>query len=106
MDKHSEEFLYKYLNNHSPTGFESSGQKIWLDYIKPYIDEYISDTYGTVVGVINPNAKYKFKCSTQMTFPSTLRVFSKTPDLEFQYEPSQSWPSQLNLYNHLRQLFQ
>ena len=59
MDKHSEEFLYKYLNNHSPTGFESSGQKIWLDYIKPYIDEYISDTYGTVVGVINPNAKYK-----------------------------------------------
>ena len=59
MDKHSEEFLYKYLNNHSPTGFESSGQKIWLDYIKPYIDEYISDTYGTVVGVINPDAKYK-----------------------------------------------
>ena len=35
MDKHSEEFLYKYLNNHSPTGIESSGQKIWLDYIKP-----------------------------------------------------------------------
>ena len=59
MDKHSEEFLYKYLNNHSPTGFESSGQKIWLDYIKPFIDEYISDTYGTVVGVINPDAKYK-----------------------------------------------
>ena len=59
MDKHSEEFLYKYLNNHSPTGFESSGQKIWLDYIKPYIDEYISDTYGTVVGVINPESKYK-----------------------------------------------
>ena len=49
MDKHSEEFLYKYLNNHSPTGFESSGQRIWLDYITPYIDDYISDTYGTVV---------------------------------------------------------
>ena len=59
MDKQSEEFLYKYLNNHSPTGFESSGQRIWLDYIKPYIDDYISDTYGTVVGVINPEAKYK-----------------------------------------------
>ena len=39
MDKQSEEFLYKYLNNHSPTGFESSGQRIWLDYIKPYIDD-------------------------------------------------------------------
>ena len=59
MDKHSEEFLFKYLNNHSPTGFESSGQRIWLDYISPYIDEYISDTYGTVVGVINPESKYK-----------------------------------------------
>lgn len=59
MDKQSTDFLYKYLNNASPTGFESSGQKIWLDYIKPYIDEYISDTYGTLVGVINPSAKYK-----------------------------------------------
>jgi putative aminopeptidase FrvX len=59
MDQQSTDFLYKYLNNASPTGFESSGQEIWLDYIKPYIDEYISDTYGTVVGVINPSAKYK-----------------------------------------------
>ena len=59
MDKQSEDFLFKYLNNHSPTGFETSGQKIWLDYITPFIDEYISDTYGTVVGVINPDAKYK-----------------------------------------------
>jgi putative aminopeptidase FrvX len=55
----STEFLYKYLNNASPTGFESSGQKIWLDYIKPYIDEYSVDTYGSVVGVINPNQAYK-----------------------------------------------
>ncbi len=59
MEKSSLDFLYKYLNNISPTGFETPGQKIWLDYIKPYIDEYISDTYGTVVGVINPESKYK-----------------------------------------------
>ena len=26
MDKQSEDFLFKYLNNHSPTGFETSGQ--------------------------------------------------------------------------------
>jgi putative aminopeptidase FrvX len=55
----SVDFLYKYLNNTSPTGFESSGQKIWLDYLKPYIDEYFVDTYGTAVGVINPKAEYK-----------------------------------------------
>ena len=55
----SESFLKKYLNNPSPTGFESEGQKLWLDYIKPYIDTHFVDTYGTVVGVINPDAKYK-----------------------------------------------
>ncbi len=55
----STKFLYEYLNNPSPTGFESSGQKIWLNYIKPYIDEYFVDTYGTAVGVINPSATYK-----------------------------------------------
>lgn len=59
MNKKSKKFLETYLNNASPTGFESSGQEIWLDYIKPYIDEYITDTYGTVVGVVNPGKKYK-----------------------------------------------
>lgn len=59
MDKQSKKFLEKYLNNSSPTGFESSGQQIWLDYITPYIDEHFTDTYGTVVGVINPKSKYK-----------------------------------------------
>ncbi|UII34838.1 M42 family metallopeptidase [Fulvivirga ulvae] len=59
MDKKSQEFLEEYLNNSSPTGFESSGQKIWLEYIRPYIDSYFTDTYGSVVGVINPEAEYK-----------------------------------------------
>ena len=59
LDSRSIGFLTRYLNNASPTGFESEGQKIWLDYIRPYIDEHIVDPYGTVVGVINPKAKYK-----------------------------------------------
>ncbi|HCD89071.1 MAG TPA: peptidase M42, partial [Algoriphagus sp.] len=52
-------FLHKYLNNASPTGFEASGQQIWLDYIKPFTDTYFTDNYGTAVGVINPEAEYK-----------------------------------------------
>ena len=40
ITKKSEEFLKDYLNNSSPTGFESEGQKMWLGYIKPYIDDY------------------------------------------------------------------
>jgi len=59
ITKKSEVFLERYINNPSPTGFESEGQKIWLEYIKPYIDTHIVDTYGTVVGVINPEAEYK-----------------------------------------------
>ena len=59
LNKKSFDFLEKYINNPSPTGFESEGQKMWLNYIKPYIDTHIVDTYGTVVGVINPEHKYK-----------------------------------------------
>jgi len=59
MDKKSKEFLYKYLNNSSPTGFESSGQQIWLDYVKPYINTHMVDVYGTAVGIVNPKAAYK-----------------------------------------------
>ena len=59
MDKQSKKFLFNYLNNASPTGFESSGQQIWLDYLKPYIDDYMVDVYGTAVGIVNPKAAYK-----------------------------------------------
>ena len=55
----NEKFLYKYLNNASPTGFEASGQQLWLDYIKPFVDDYFTDPYGTVVGVVNPDADFK-----------------------------------------------
>ncbi len=59
MDKKSKNFLYSYLNNASPTGFEHKGQQLWLDYIKPYTNDYIVDVYGTAVGIINPKASYK-----------------------------------------------
>lgn len=52
-------FLEKYLNNPSPTGYEWEGQKIWMEYLKPYVDEFLTDTYGSAVGIINPNAKFK-----------------------------------------------
>ena len=52
-------FLEKYLNNASPTGYEWEGQKIWMEYLKPYVDNFITDTYGTAVGVINPDASHK-----------------------------------------------
>ncbi len=59
LKKTSLTFLENYLNNASPTGYESSGQKLWMDYVKPYVDTFITDTYGTAVGIINPDAPYK-----------------------------------------------
>jgi putative aminopeptidase FrvX len=55
----SESFLRRYLNNASPTGYEWSGQKLWLEYIKPYIDEWQLDNYGTAYGIINPGQAFK-----------------------------------------------
>lgn len=55
----SMKFLEDYLNNPAPSGDESNGQKIWLNYIGKYIDEHFVDNYGTVVGIINPKSKFK-----------------------------------------------
>jgi putative aminopeptidase FrvX len=59
LTKASLEFLERYVNNASPTGFESEGQKMWLEYVKPQVDHHFVDPYGTVVGVVNPEAPYK-----------------------------------------------
>ena len=63
---HASEFLRTYINTPSPTGFEcrlphgsKTGQQVWLDYMKPYADEFFVDTYGTAMGIINPKEEYK-----------------------------------------------
>lgn len=59
LNTQSLQFLETYINNAAPTGFETPGQQLWLDYIRPYVDSYMVDTYGSVVGIINPDAPYK-----------------------------------------------
>ncbi|MCW3070668.1 MAG: family metallo-hydrolase [Bacteroidetes bacterium] len=59
LTSNSHAFLRNYLNNASPTGFESEGQKLWLEYIRPYVDDHFTDNYGTAVAVINPKADFK-----------------------------------------------
>ena len=59
LTKESYSFLKNYINNPSPTGFETSGQKMWIEYIKPNTDSFFTDPYGTAVGVINPTASFK-----------------------------------------------
>ena len=59
LDEKSLDFLKAYINNASPVGFESNGQKLWLEYLKPFVDTHFTDAYGTAVGVINPAHPFK-----------------------------------------------
>ncbi|MFN8252609.1 MAG: M42 family metallopeptidase [Ferruginibacter sp.] len=59
LTKESYGFLKDYINTASPTGFESGGQKLWLNYVKPLVDTHFTDPYGTAVGVINPSSTFK-----------------------------------------------
>src|SRR5690606_21015378 len=59
ITEQSFEFLKKYINNPSPVGFESGGQKIWLEYLKPFVDSTFVDPYGTAVGIVNPDHPFK-----------------------------------------------
>ena len=52
-------FLENYINTSSPTGYEHRGQKLWMDYIRPFVDTIEVDHYGTCYGIINPEAKFK-----------------------------------------------
>jgi putative aminopeptidase FrvX len=52
-------FFRNYINTPSPVGFEYTGQKLWLEYIRPYVDEVFTDPYGTAVGVVNPSNPFK-----------------------------------------------
>lgn len=59
LTEKSFDFFKNYINNPSPVGFESSGQKLWLEYLRPFIDEEFTDPYGTGVGIINPHQPFK-----------------------------------------------
>lgn len=59
LDKDALSFFETLINTPSPTGFEYKGQKVWMDYIKPYVDEIQTDSYGSAVAIINPKAKFK-----------------------------------------------
>lgn len=41
----------------SPTGFEAAGQRVWLDHIKAFSDETVTDAYGSAAGIIRCGKK-------------------------------------------------
>lgn len=55
------EFLENYINTDSPTGFEEKGQRVWINYVKKYVNSVHIDNYGTVYGVIKSGKKDALK---------------------------------------------
>jgi putative aminopeptidase FrvX len=53
MREDSLRFLKTLVNTPSPVGHEVRGQRVWLDYAKPFADETFSDAYGNCVAVLN-----------------------------------------------------
>jgi putative aminopeptidase FrvX len=56
MREASLNFLKTLANTPSPTGYETRGQRVWLDYAAQFADETFSDTYGNCVAVLNKGA--------------------------------------------------
>jgi endoglucanase len=52
MRTQSLDFLKTLVNTPSPVGYETRGQRVWLDYAKHYADETFSDAYGNCVAVL------------------------------------------------------
>ncbi len=47
LDKSSSQFLENLLITPSPTGYETQGQKVWLEYLSQFADKVESDAYGS-----------------------------------------------------------
>jgi len=53
MRAESLKFLQTLVNTPSPSGHESRGQRVWLNYVEGYADETFSDAHGNAVAVLN-----------------------------------------------------
>lgn len=53
MDHSRREFLEELLGTPSPSGFESRGQRVWVDYVSSFADDVRTDAYGNAVAAYN-----------------------------------------------------
>lgn len=48
-------FLKTLLNTPSPSGFETRGQKLWVEYVSQFADKVETDAYGNAFATLNPD---------------------------------------------------
>ena len=51
MDTRRRAFLDDLLETPSPAGFETAGQRVWIDYVDEFADDVSTDAYGNAVAV-------------------------------------------------------
>ncbi|MFB6235720.1 MAG: M20/M25/M40 family metallo-hydrolase [Halopenitus sp.] len=51
MDQPRREFLNELLTTPSPSGFETSGQRVWVEYVREFADDVETDAYGNAIAV-------------------------------------------------------
>ena len=51
MDSQARSFLTELLETPSPAGFETRGQRVWLEYVSTFAEETWTDDYGNAVAV-------------------------------------------------------
>jgi len=56
MDDERWEFLRELLETPSPSGYETRGQRVWLEYASEYADDVRTDDYGNAIAVYNEDA--------------------------------------------------
>jgi endoglucanase len=52
MDDRARQFLDDLLATHSPSGFETRGQRVWVDAVSDVADDVWTDAYGNAVAVV------------------------------------------------------
>ena len=52
MDERRRGFLADLLDTATPSGFETAGQRVWVEYVETFADEVRTDDYGNAVAVL------------------------------------------------------
>jgi len=53
MRKASQDFLVRLLNEPAPSNFEAPAQRIWREYVEPFVDRVETDVYGNHTAVLD-----------------------------------------------------
>ena len=59
LDKSSHDFLQRFVDTPSPSGFERPAQEVWREYVSGFADKVESDVQGNSIAVINEGGSPK-----------------------------------------------